>query len=1187
MPSGSDLVSQVYGGQGGAAAPVLAQVVPTVFVALGGSGQRVLMRLRKRFHERDLNAPPPYARFLFVDTDAQAFVPDREAPEDYADIQPRPGEQIACTINETQFHRVFDGLESGVDSAHMAWLKPGLRGLGPQTLVHGAGTFRQFGRLAFFLYYSQIRERLERQIREVLRHAAERPADVDPSRIEVVIVTSLAGGTGSGMFLDVAYLVRDILEAPDFERLASKYVTIVAFMPTLWEEDQPDLYPKLQRNAYAALLELEYYGTPRTGDELFLGDAAERPARPLDFKSPYGSDPSRTGFHVTWNGQDRYLRGPAWGSCFLIDNVNDLAPNAPLPRDEIFQMVADYLFLDFEQHGFAIRKRSARSNLVQYKDRWHATWVRRPGGGVEYKQTALVDTDVVYATQNGCGFSTFGLSEIYFDLEKLYQAAGYRLAWHMIKHRWIGVPRQYTDEDLKNWVKADLAEGRRKPGQPEPPSFHPEALIRRLLTGPSGCLLDELEADLAALDGTDPSEGLAALQTVRKRHEAVLAPDGQARVTVNQNLTVLRGSPQSLGPLRERLRWLALDHVTEHGVAATLRLLAQYQKKLVEVGEALSRRRAPEFDADAVSRLAEAGQVGSFVRRRTQQIEYPYALDAVKTYFRQKYARLAAGLAEREADAPARGGPVGLMTGTSRYVGSADQRPGPELTAFRGTLHDLCTRASGFLDRIAQQLDDRFRRSRQEDEPGIKRKRSLSTGWDEHRYDEKINEALILDVEVGPGGGGPNPLTFDWERFEARVVDRLRAEPGAPAAQTRAEFLLHWLEHETNPGDVNRVAERLARVCRSVLRGDGPRGGLDLTDVEHGNAVDLLMSKQPAERQDQIDRMVITSYPYLPTLGHQTIESLRPAFTNLYGHKPNADHPRNTPKAANADAIAAVVSSSAANHTPGPGGQTSEPLMAEDSSLLLAREMAGFPLQYYSRLNQLQAAYLNAQSYTRSNDECHIDYHESWRDLPDVRPVGNATYTRIRENIDHVLYALMIGVIVWEEGEFRVKVPNRLGGAPDTYSLGIHIHRLIKFACEDDAIRGHLVLRWTDWSGRASTRQWACLLASCLKTYYAVKNKVISLDRGNQQAPPVRNCFESLAERTRQRLDQEPDGPAWTAHLLGAWDGRSNTVGAPTFLEQVSQRCLRQIRPDLPIFQILEGKAASIDLPGGPDPTPQ
>ena len=74
------------------------------------------------------------------------------------------------------------------------------------------------------------------------------------------------------MFLDVGYLVEDILRADTTLRTVERnYTTLIAVLPSVFESVGGKNYTKFQQNGYAALLEMEYYGTSRRGDEMFLG----------------------------------------------------------------------------------------------------------------------------------------------------------------------------------------------------------------------------------------------------------------------------------------------------------------------------------------------------------------------------------------------------------------------------------------------------------------------------------------------------------------------------------------------------------------------------------------------------------------------------------------------------------------------------------------------------------------------------------------------------------------------------------------------------------------------------------------------------------------------------------------------------------------------------------------------------
>ena len=88
----------------------LTKPVPTVFIALGGSGKDVIMRLRKRFFDRFHTKDPGYAQFVFIDTDTQKFVPKGEKSDSFAELQPNQNELVAVPITGAQFHQVFADL---------------------------------------------------------------------------------------------------------------------------------------------------------------------------------------------------------------------------------------------------------------------------------------------------------------------------------------------------------------------------------------------------------------------------------------------------------------------------------------------------------------------------------------------------------------------------------------------------------------------------------------------------------------------------------------------------------------------------------------------------------------------------------------------------------------------------------------------------------------------------------------------------------------------------------------------------------------------------------------------------------------------------------------------------------------------------------------------------------------------
>ena len=1151
----------------------LQHFVPTVFIGLGGSGKDVLMRLRKRFHDRFVLRDPPYARFVFVETNAQSFVPSNANAASYAAILPSAQEKVDCKINEAQYWDVFNNLRNKVNSEHLSWLKPEMQRIPPQALADGAGTHRQFGRLAFFLHYPAIRQAIETQVRATLAYADQHANEVEPNRIEIVIVTSLAGGTGSGMFIDAAYLARDILRDRAYDRVANKHITLLCFLPSLWS-DQAALYKRLQQNSYAALLELEYFGTPRTGDEIFLGDKT-------------GDTTSGTGFHATWGGRDRYIQGVGWDACFLIDNVNDLAPNNPMSRDEVFQMAADYLFLDFEQHTFAVEKRSARSNLVQLKDRWMATWVKRLGDGAPTEGTEHGE-DVVYATQNGCTFSTFGLAEIYFDVEKLYLAAGYRIASHLIRRRWIGAAG-HSDNEYKAWVRQDLFDPPVPTNQEAPPSFRNEALTLMLLRDHNVCWPEQLERDLDAIDQGNHARGLEALKTIRRNHEGALhSPNGPAVKTIAENLEKLKGTPQELGKLRARLREVAAERSRAHGVATTLELLKRYQVELTaERKKALERANqgaAASAPPGPLARLEEAATVPFPVQGLALSIEYPRAWRLLADSLRGRY-HAGTGAAIDQ-----------LLIAMSQYIGSATQPADPALAKHR-TLHRDYSDALTFLTRAADRLDHRFGDASKEETKDERRKIPLSLGWAPETYDKRIDVALVNFDKVGEDRKSAGPFRFHWGRFEQEVLDRLRKDLRSDLSQVQTVDALigHWIANrETNEEGVMRIAEVLASACRAVLRGDGRTGGFNLTEESEGNAVDLLTDNySQAERDALLDKMVKASSSYLPTSTNLRIENFAPAYSNLYGQKTGNPKTGNKGKSeANATNLQERIRGLAAAKQSGPAGEISSAFGADNSSVVLVREMAGFPLLFYSHLDSLYSAYIETATPTGGNDECHINFNETWMSLPDVRLVEPQKYTLIREKIHFVLLGMMTGVIDWVDDAFRMNVPDVHNIGTDTVRLGTRIHRVIKHACEQPRIWNYLERRWKEWDNQATPAHWAALHASVRKTWLICQSKEINIETGLKRSAPIRNNYSPFLKLTKEGLNKTEEGKRW----LTAYDKfRPTRDGAISNLTdgdreaskilKMETTCLRQINPHLPIFQIIESRISQVE-PFEPSGTP-
>lgn len=400
------------------------QIAPTLIIGMGGTGKEVLLRTRRRFFERFGEVGFPIVSYLWIDTDMRNI--DLEGEKyDYLmeQVAFKNEERIDASISGQNFAAYFKDPES---YPHIfSWLDPGFAAFGQ--VIDGAGQKRPFGRFAFFHHHRRIREQLLSMKNDVLgsaaadklsklcqRHGLPEPK-VDRSRLDVIFVFSVAGGTGSGMFLDAAFFTRDALVGNTVNQ------TGYLFLPSVYNPDiKTQAGQPIYANAYAALKELEHYSL------------AKDLLRRQDDVSPEVRTESDHHFKVEWaRGEPKSLPGPPFNTCYLLDNQSVKAREALRPehKKNLCDMVAEAIFLDFNEGNFAALKRSTRANLEQFL-------------------LAKVDMDyqeqgtgkVLFTDTFSCRFSSFGLSKVYVPADRIRRTNAFRLASEMLDGLLQGPP---------------------------------------------------------------------------------------------------------------------------------------------------------------------------------------------------------------------------------------------------------------------------------------------------------------------------------------------------------------------------------------------------------------------------------------------------------------------------------------------------------------------------------------------------------------------------------------------------------------------------------------------------------------------------------------------------------------------------------------------------------------------------
>ncbi len=224
------------------------QTGTVLFVGLGGMGCKTINEIKKIYTKE------------FVGTSRVDFLAVDTAEKDLIEIT--VGSEDGYVKTGEQF-KIFDNNAIHLLENPPEEVKAWLGDLKPRPIDNtGAQATRQVGRIMLCgtQKYTDLRTAISDKI------AALRVVDADPRhQTHVVLVAGISGGTGSGTFIDVAYMIRDILAYYD-DRMISTKLWGCFYTPDVQKNvpaiaGDPVKWTNLRRNGYAALKELDYFMT--------------------------------------------------------------------------------------------------------------------------------------------------------------------------------------------------------------------------------------------------------------------------------------------------------------------------------------------------------------------------------------------------------------------------------------------------------------------------------------------------------------------------------------------------------------------------------------------------------------------------------------------------------------------------------------------------------------------------------------------------------------------------------------------------------------------------------------------------------------------------------------------------------------------------------------------------------------
>jgi hypothetical protein len=369
----------------------------TLCIGLGGTGRDVLMQIRKLIIDRHgALSNLPVVSFVHIDADKGAGDSSGlKTGNTYRgeDILFREAERVVTSMSSQEIDELTQGLtrresyERQSPYDHIGcWLSPHLL-KNIKAIEDGASGIRPVGRLAFFHNYRKIQDTIqsaENRTRGHERYLIEKGLIAEPG-LNIFVVGSLCGGTGSGMFLDVAYGLRRA-----YGDVENKLIGYWVVSPELYGDT-----PSMNANTYAALKELNHYAASNT-----------------QFKACY--DPQ----HLVNINEQR----PPFDYVYVVSNKT-ATDYKILDKNKLCNVIAHKIFLDFgDELTPAIQ--SNKNNFLDH--------------------LARMDE---HPRRNVQRYLTFGLAKIYFPNERTVQVALNRIKQNLVSF-WLEGEGQSPDPQV-------------------------------------------------------------------------------------------------------------------------------------------------------------------------------------------------------------------------------------------------------------------------------------------------------------------------------------------------------------------------------------------------------------------------------------------------------------------------------------------------------------------------------------------------------------------------------------------------------------------------------------------------------------------------------------------------------------------------------------------------------------------
>ncbi len=211
----------------------------TLFIGLGGTGIEALLHTKKLLMDT-YGEVPPMIGFLAIDTDSGAC---------NKSLKLKNGERVALANNEVILIQARDAIQVLTENPDdFAWVTPEFISVLRSRVC---SPLRISGRFALTLNFETVKAKIKQMLLQINNF------DIDDERylllggygVEINLVFSVSGATGSGTFINIASYINDA-----FPEIRLNGYAVLPGVFDAMTQSSAHIYP----NAYAALKELDY-----------------------------------------------------------------------------------------------------------------------------------------------------------------------------------------------------------------------------------------------------------------------------------------------------------------------------------------------------------------------------------------------------------------------------------------------------------------------------------------------------------------------------------------------------------------------------------------------------------------------------------------------------------------------------------------------------------------------------------------------------------------------------------------------------------------------------------------------------------------------------------------------------------------------------------------------------------------